>query len=273
MFVCLNGKFVDEFDAVISVKDHGFLFGDGVYDTLRTFDGKLFFPERHLDRLYAALGFVNINVPWLKGDVMNWVNEGIKKNNFSETRIRITVTRGVNKFKIINVVSPTLLISFSDISDAPVVYDRGVTVITCEAERTLPSVKTISMAPVMAARAVMEKAGAFEVLLVNRKGKVTEGSVTNLFVVKDGVVKTPGDDVLEGITRGLVLKWLDELGMKFMVCDLTLDDLYNADEVFVTNAIRGVVPVAEVDGRVIGDGEVGEVCTILMGKWRGKLEK
>ncbi len=264
----LNGQFVASDQANISVADHGFLFGDGVYDTLRTFSGKLYRPERHIQRLFKAMEAVAISPIWSEEEILAWIKEGIEKNGFSETRVRITVTRGANKFRVNEVAQPTLLITFTELQELAAEYVDGVKVISDQAERALPQVKTISMAPVMRSRSKMEQVDAFEVLLVNRDGFVTEGSVTNVFMIEDGEILTPGDGMLEGTTRGLVLEWI-EGKWPVRIENISVEDLRLADEVFLTNAVKGIVPVVEIDGKIVGSGKPGEVTQELVEKWKG----
>lgn len=270
MKILINGKFVDSTKAQVSVFDHGFLFGDGVYDTLRTFSGALYCPERHIQRLFQSMKEMYLTPRWSEEELLKCLQEGIDLNSFAETRIRIMVTRGENSFQVVNSQKSNLIIIFSELKELDSEYEVGVEVITCAAERALPAVKTISMAPVMKARGKMEAAGAFEVLLINQQGNVTEGSVTNLFVVKNGLVKTPGENILLGTTRELVLKWLDQ---SLQIGNLKLDDLMNADEVFVTNALKGVVPVVKIDGQLIGKGQVGDVTEALIKQWHKFLKQ
>ena len=265
MFVILNGKFIDEKEAVISVLDHGFLFGDGVYETLRTYGGKVWQLDEHLKRLAASAKMLKISLPWGLKKIASWVNGLVRKNGFKESRIRITVTRGTNGMVFTDSKKPTILIQAFELkSSPPGIYKRGVSVVTMKMKRILPEAKTISLLPMVLAWQKIEKKKAYEAIYIDEKNYVREGTVTNVFMVKNGLVITTGKNILSGTTRQAVIKAAGRIGIKVRQKDFTLNLLRKADEVFITNAPRGIVPVCSVDGVKVGKGCPGLVTRKIM---------
>lgn len=263
MVVFLNGRFVEEEKAVVSVFDHGFLYADGVYETLRTYGGVVWQMDEHLWRLEHSAGLVGVTLPWSLRKIGIWILETIVRNGFPESRIRVTVTRGANGFDFGSSKKPTICIQVQKlIPELPDVYQRGVDVVSFSAVRTLPEAKTLSLLPMVLAQRFMRRKGAYEALFVDN-GCVREGTVTNVFAVIAGVLVTPGKGMLAGTTRDFLLKLARRQGMKARVRDLKLAELFKADEVFVTNAPRGIVPVRKVDGEKIGKDCPGPVIVAL----------
>lgn len=251
MFVCLNGKFLKGHEAKVSVFDHGFLYGDGVYETLRTCNGKVWQIEEHLNRLERSASRIGLCVPVSSDQIAKWIEQLVYKNGFGESRIRITLTRGSNGFDFSTVQKPTLLIQAEELKRQPIsVYKNGVKVVTVRLERTEPSMKSISLLPMIVARQRM--GDAYEALLVDQKGYVREGTITNVFVVKNEVLWTPRTNILKGTTRNTLLKLARKAGITVKVQDFTTRKLANADELFLTNAPRGIIPVRRVDGSWYG---------------------
>lgn len=264
MVVFLNGKFVSESQAKISPFDHGFLYGDGIYETLRTYNGVVWHLEAHLDRLYQSAALIHLKLPWVQRRVIGWIEEVARRNMRSrrELRIRVTVSRGVNQYNFGTSKKPTIFISTQIlVPEKRAVYSRGVSVITVPLERILSQAKTISLLPFILAQQACAREGAYEAFFLNRNGCVTEGSVTNVFIVKRRVLLTPKDDILYGTTRTVVLEIAD---MPFKERAISLRELYTADECFITNAVKGVVPVVRIDGKKIGNGKVGVFTQKIM---------
>ncbi len=260
MIVFLNGKFFDSKQAKVSAFDHGFLYADGVYETLRTYGGRVWQSGEHLKRLRNSAGMIGLSLPWSLKQIEAWINGTVVKNGFKESRIRVTVTRGENGFDFGPAKKPTICIQVQKLIEQPAsVYKRGVKVVSFEGERLLPEAKTLNLLPMVLAQQFMLKKKAYEALFVDAKGRggeralVREGTVTNVFMVKNGVLMTPGKNILAGTTRDAVLKVARRLGLQMKVGDIQLRDLYEADEVFLTNAPRGIVPVCQVDGKKIGE--------------------
>jgi len=266
MFVLLNGKFVDEREAKVSVMDNGFLYGDGVYETLRTYGGKIWQVEEHLRRLRSSAGMLGIDVPWPDLKIGSWLKGLCRMNGFKESRIRITVTRGVNGMEFEGSRKPTILIQAGVLKDIPLsAAKNGVKVVSVKFQRLMPEAKTISLLPMILAKRAAERAKAYEALFVDGDGFVLEGSVTNVFMVKSGRVFTPGRDVLPGTTAKALVEALKKSVFKVVKKKIRLSELKKADEVFLTNAPRGIVPVAYVDGLKIGVGKPGVITRKIAG--------
>lgn len=265
MFVCLNGKFLKASRAMVSVFDHGFLYGDGVYETLRTYDGKVWQMDAHLVRLEKSAALLSLRLPVAKNKIAQWVRELVARNGFKESRIRITLTRGVNDFDFVSCKKPTLLILAEKLVLQPAeVYRNGVKVVSVGMFRVLPEAKSISLLPFILARQKMASARAYEALFVDEKKMVREGTITNVFMVKDGALYTPRKNILMGTTRDVILKLSVKRWGKVREQDFSLRELYGADEVFITNAPRGIIPVRQIDGHIIGSGKPGPLTAKIM---------
>ncbi len=278
MIVFLDGRFVEALKAKVSIFDHGFLYGDGVYETLRTYGGKIWQLDEHLRRLTNSAKMLGLKLPVSRAQIGEWVREVVRRNESAdrlklssrarnarrcEWRMRITLTRGQNSFDFLSCKKPTLVIAVQKLKSEPqAIYRQGVLVVTVKMERFLPEAKTISLLPFILARRGMARKRAYEGIFVDARGYVREGTITNVFMVKDGVLWTPKSGILPGTTREVVLKIVRGMGGRgkvipaggpvVRVADFKLAQLYAADEVFLTNAPRGIIPVREIDGRKIG---------------------
>lgn len=255
MVVYLNGKFVNARDAKVSVFDPGFLYGDGIFETLRTYQGKLLHTEEHLRRLYESAKMRGWKLSWTASELDYALEKTVARNGFSQSRVRIMITPGIKQ--------PTLFIWVAPLDRLPTsAYERGVSAITFPLERAFPQMKTTSMQNLLIARAEMFKKRAFEALLINRKGYITEGTWTNIFIVKKKIVLTPRIGVLLGTTRDIVLKIARPL-FRIKQRDITHRELLHADECFLTNSTKGIVPVIKIDAEKIGTGRPGPVTRHL----------
>lgn len=263
MFVCLNGTFVKAREAKISLFDHGFLYGDGVYETLRTYNGNVWQLDEHLVRLENSARMLALKLPYSRREIGDLVEKLVQKNGFSESRIRITLTRGVNGFDFLQCRAPTFVVIAEKLQPQPPdVYKNGVKVVTVRLERTLPKVKSLNLLPLVLAQQEVAKARAYEALLVDHKGYVREGTITNVFLVKNSVLWTPKSNVLPGTTRAAILRLARKEKLPVRVTDFTIRKLSGADEMFLTNAPRGIMPVRQVDGHRMG--RPGPVTKTLM---------
>lgn len=259
MLVYLNGKLISARDAKLSVFDPGFLYGDGIFETLRTYGGKLWQLEEHLLRLYQSARMRGWKLSWSPKELAEAIEKTVRRNGFKESRIRIMITAGIKQ--------PTLFIWAQPLEKLPAAaYERGVSAITFPLERPFPQMKTTSMQPLLIARAEMAKKRAFEALLINHNGFITEGTWTNVFIVKRKTVITPRLGVLLGTTRDTILKLCRPL-FRIKQRDITRRELMNADECFLTNAPKGIIPVVKVDGEMIGSGKVGPITKHLIEKF------
>ena len=263
MTVYLNGKFINAKDARVSVFDPGFLYGDGIFETLRTYRGKVWQMNEHLVRLYESARMRGWKLSWSPKELAAIVEKTVLRNNFPESRVRIMITPGTKQ--------PTLFVWVQPLESMPVAaYERGVSAVTFPLERPFPQMKTTSMQPLLVARAEMLKKRAFEALLINYKGNITEGSWTNVFIVKKKTLITPRLGVLLGTTRDTVLK-LGRPLLRIKQRDITRRELMRADECFLTNAPKGIIPVVRVDGEKIGTGRVGPITKYLQKEFEKKV--
>lgn len=270
MIVCLNGKFADVRKARISPLDHGFLYGDAVYETMRTYKGKPWQIDLHLNRLAHSLKIAQIRLPWAISGLRRMILKLIEKNGYPEARIRLMISRGESLtggavFHPESAQAPTLFITCYSL---PVWRPFPVATGKCvffDVERSFPGVKTTSLFPLVLARMFADKCGVVDALLVDRDGRIYEGAVSNVFVVKSGKIITPDTNILKGTMRDFVLK----LARTFYPIEyrvLTKRDIFHADEVFLTNAPRGIIAITDIEGRKIGGGKID-------GKLSGKSEK
>lgn len=265
MIIYLNGKFVDAKEAQISIFDPGFLYGDGIFETLRTYEGKLWGVDEHLERLYESAKMRGWKLLWKPGELKELIEKTFKKNLYKEARVRITITPGVK--------SPTLFIWAQPLEEIPdMAYTKGVSAITFPLERPFPQMKTSSMQSLLIVRNELERKKAFEVLLINTRGNITEGTYTNVFMIKKKHLVTPKIGVLLGTTRELVLKMARPL-FHCKQRDITLRELLRADECFLTNSPKGIVPLVKIDGEKIGSGKVGPITKLLMEKFKKRVWK
>src|SRR3989344_2658300 len=207
MHIFINGKFYDEKDANISIFDHGFLYGDGIFETLRAYNGKVFKIGEHLERLFHSAKLIKLQIPLTKRQLKAAIISTIKKNKLKEAYIRLTISRGKGELGYSIGTNPNVVIIAKPFIKYPKnVHEKGVSVITYNAERVLPEVKSTSCLPLVLAKSEAAKKGCFDAILVDRSGFVTEGTVSNVFLVKNNVIYTPKENILQGITRGIVIK-------------------------------------------------------------------
>ncbi len=261
-------------DAKISVFDHGFMYGDGVYDTLRTYGGKVFGIDNHLSRLEKSVKMLGLKIPYGREKIARMIEGLVKKNGPGELRIRITVTRGINNYDFGTCAKPTFLIHSAPLKQEPAwVYKKGVDVITVNYERMAPEAKTTSLLPLILANREMYKKKAYEAVFVDCRGFVREGTITNVFMIKDGVLITPKTGVLSGTVRRLVITLAKKAGMKTKIIDFKKDVLEKADEIFISNAPRKIIPVKIINGKRVGKGGVGEYSKKLMSLFDEYIQK
>ena len=277
--VYVNGRISDARDAVVSVLDHGFLYGEGVYETLRTYNRRLFLFERHARRLRRSASMIALDVPFGDEDLRQAIADTMAQAQFGdEAYVRALVTRGVGEltYDPKATPSPTLAIIVKPHVDPPVsAYRDGVAVAIVDTIRNHPG----SVNPMIKSNNLMNNAlamqeairrGAFEGVMRNYRGELTECTTANLFVVKDGVVKTPPLDagILPGITREFIFEIGGAIAIDVREAVLRDDDLSGADEAFLTSTTREAVPITSVDGRPVGGGKPGPVTLRLLEEFR-----
>lgn len=263
MICCINGKFIPEKNAKISILDHGFLYSDGFYDTMKSFEGTILDLEVHLKRIENSMKTLALQLPWKIEKVKSWIEKMAQAHKSGLARVRVTITRGENDFDFNSCKKPTVTILAEPIYIDPKIYKNGVAVITLPMRRVLPEIKTIGVTGMTIARRVITQKKVFEALFTN-DGFVREGSITNLFIVKKGAIYTPKTEILKGITRHEILEIAKKEALKIFEKDLTLKEVLTADEIFLSNTKFGVTPVVAVDGKKVGNGKVGPTTQKIM---------
>lgn len=246
MKVYLNGDFLKAEQAKISVFDHGFLYGDGVFETLQFDHGEIFHLKEHLLRLHQSAEAIRLLVP--KIDFFTVIKKLIEINGLKKARIRITLTRGENNYNFITCDHPTLLITAAPFIEKRQDFYHGTKCCTIWLERPFPHIKTIQLLPSTLAQQKMFAESADECFFVNHKGEITEGSVSNFFAIKNGTIYTPPLDVcLNGTMRQKIKKLCEEIKIPFIETPLLYNKIESFDEAFWTNAIVGIVPIKQLD--------------------------
>lgn len=272
--IYLDGEFVKEEEAKISVFDHGLLYGDGVFEGIRAYNGLVFKLEEHINRLYEGLQVLMLSVSLSKEEMGEVVRATCRRNNLNEAYIRLVVTRGCGDLGLDpkNCSAPNVFCIASAIQLYPQeMYEKGMEIVTASTRRNAPDtlnprLKSLNYLNNILAKMEASRRGVPEALLLNREGYVAEATGDNIFIYKNGILYTPALylGVLKGITRDTVIELARAEGMKVEESCFTLHDVYSADEVFLTGTAAEVVPVCCVDGRVIGSGQAGPVTKKLM---------
>jgi branched-chain amino acid aminotransferase len=275
--VYIDGKFVPEEEASVSVFDHGFLYGDGVFEGIRAYNGKVFRLEEHVRRLFDSAQAINLEIPMTREGMSQAILETLRKNQLKDGYIRPIVTRGVGDLGLDpnKCSKPTILIitrkwdaMYGDL------YDVGLTAVTVTVRRNSPAalppnIKSMNYLNNILGKIEANVKGGNEAIFLDAEGKISEGSGDNIFVIKDGEIYTPPAlNNLRGITRKAVMELALERGYKVHEIDLGLFDLYTADEVFVTGTTAEVAPVTKIDGRTISQCKPGPITVDLMKAFR-----
>lgn len=273
--VHIDGRLVPKEAATVSVFDHGLLYGDGVFEGLRVYAGRLFEADAHLRRLYDSAKAIRLTIPITPAEMRVVVDGTVAANGFADCYVRLIVTRGVGKLGINpdNCGRPSVICIADQLTLYPAeMYERGMAVITASVIRNHPNalsprIKSLNYLNNILAKIEAIDAGVPEAVMLNGEGNVAECTADNLFVVRDGRVSTPqtSDGILEGVTRGAILKLCERLAIPAREATLQRQDLYAADECFLTGTGAEVIPVTTVDGRLVGDGQVGPVTRRLHG--------
>jgi branched-chain amino acid aminotransferase len=268
--VYIDGEYQPKGNAKISVYDHGLLYGDGVFEGIRAYNGIVFHLREHIERMIEGLRITRINISLSKEELMNAVVETLRKNNLMEAYIRLIVTRGRGNLGLDPRSAPKSSIIIMTEPVAPAhgreAREKGITAIISSYRRDMVDGTTHELKSLNYIQSVLAKfqaidAGTDEVVMLDHRGMVSEFHGSNLFLVKQGVVHTPTSaaGILHGITRGRVLKLAEELGYDVHERDITPYELLNADEIFLTGTMAEVVPVVKIQGVQIGDGKPGPV--------------
>ncbi|MDY0165653.1 MAG: branched-chain-amino-acid transaminase [Thermoguttaceae bacterium] len=272
--VYINGTLYDKDDAKISVYDHGLLYGDGVFEGIRSYGGKVFRLQEHLDRLWDSAKALWLEIPMSKKQLGRDIERMLETNGIKDGYIRVVVTRGCGTLGLDpnRCSEPQVIIIADTISLYPKeLYEKGLEIITVSTVRNHPAalsprIKSLNYLNNILAKIEGLQAGCIEALMLNHKGEVAECTGDNLFLVRKGRILTPPNEagILEGITRDAVMGLAREAGYEMLQSPLTKHDVYIADECFLTGTAAEVVPVVKVDSRTIGDGTPGPITRQLM---------
>ncbi|MHC4878203.1 MAG: branched-chain-amino-acid transaminase [Planctomycetota bacterium] len=271
--IFMNDRLVSREEATVSVYDHGLLYGDGVFEGIRVYNENVFLLQEHIDRLYESALAIRLEIPMSPSAMFDAVTETVKANGITDGYVRLVVTRGAGSLglDIRKTSNPQIIIIADTITLYPEeIYENGMRLITSSTLRNHPGalsprIKSLNYLNNIMAKVEGTDAGTLEALMLNHKGEVAECTGDNIFIIKGGVIKTPGPEagILEGITRNTVMKLARAAGHEVRECPLTRHDIFVADECFLTGSAAEIVAVVSLDGRQIGTGKPGEITLDL----------
>lgn len=275
LVVYIDGKFYPKSEAKISVYDHGLLYGDGVFEGIRAYNGIVFKLKEHIDRLYKGANSLMMKIPMTKNEMIKAVLETLKKNNLKDSYIRLVVTRGVGDLGIDprKCPKPTIFIVTEPMLRIhnPEAKEKGMKTIISWVKRdpvdaTSHEIKSMNYLNSILGKIEANMAGVDEAICLNKEGFICEGVGENIFMVKEGKIITPpiSSGALDGITRTAIMRLAEKLGYTVMEKNITPNELFNADEAFFTGTATEVISVVEINKRIIGDGKPGPVTKRLM---------
>lgn len=277
MKVYIDGKYCDENNAKVSVFDHGLLYGDGIFEGIRAYNGRVFKLKEHIDRLFCSAKAILLDIPIGHAEMMKVVVETCRKNKLRDGYIRLVVTRGIgtlglnpNKCK-----QPSVIVIADKIQLYPKeMYEKGMAIVTVPTTRNLhsavnPAIKSLNYLNNILAKIEANIAGVEEAIMLNSEGYVAECTGDNIFILKGGKMYTPplSAGALYGITRGVVMELAQDAGVPVSEPNLTRYDMFNADECFLTGTGAELIPVTKIDGRVIGTGKPGSITKSLVKRY------
>ncbi|MBI4847929.1 MAG: branched-chain-amino-acid transaminase [Nitrospirae bacterium] len=276
----LNNKVVPRNKALISVFDHGFLYGDGIYETLRAYKGVVYMFDEHIDRLFRSAALIRLEIPKTPEAIRKAVYGTMKANNLKEAVIRITVSRGAGPVGLDPdlCLHPTFMIITSEFKEyQKLCYQKGVKIAIVNTRRNFkgaldPQIKSLNFLNNILAKIEAKDRGAYEAVMLNYRGHLAEGTITNIFFVKDNILCTPaiGAGILDGITRRIIIGCAKELNIIVNEGLFRKDEIHRADEVFISNTTMEVMPVAEVDNINIGT-KPGRITKALQRAYKKKV--
>ncbi|MBI5099958.1 MAG: branched-chain-amino-acid transaminase [Nitrospirae bacterium] len=278
--IYLNEEIVPESKALISVFDHGFLYGDGIYETLRAYKGIVFKVDEHIERLFRSAHMINLDIQKTPETIRKAVYETIIANNHNEAVIRITISRGAGPVGLDPGLcpTPTFVIISNEFKEYPKqYYNKGVKIAIVNTRRNFkgalnPQIKSLNFLNNILAKIEAKNRNAYEAIMLNYRGYIAEGTITNLFFVKDQTLCTPCIDVgiLDGITRRIIIDAAKQMGIEVREGRFRREEIYRAKEAFISNTTMEVLPVAEVDDVKIGS-EPGPVTRMLHKAYKIKV--
>ena len=276
--IYIDGTYYNRDEAKISVYDHGLLYGDGIFEGIRIYSGKVFKLKEHIDRLFESAKAIHLSISMNKEELTEEVLRAVQKNKKSEGYIRLIVTRGVGDLGLDPFLceKATVIIIVDDIKLYPdELYKKGIAIITASTRRVGresidPRIKSLNYLNNILAKIEAKQNGCLEALMLNNEGYVTECTGDNIFLVKNGTLYTPHPSagILKGITRDTILELAEALSIPWEETTLTIFDCYSADECFLTGSGAEVIPVVSIDGREIGIGKPGIVTDKLRNEFR-----
>lgn len=277
-WIYLDGQYVTKEEAKVSVYDHGFLYGDGIFEGIRIYEGNIFKCKEHLERLYDSAKSIMLDIPLTIEEMQNVLVETIRRNQLRDGYIRLIVSRGAGNLGLDPLRCPkaSIIIIVEQLAIYPEeAYRNGLRTVSVSQRRNIPDalnpkIKSLNYLNNILVKIQANLADVGEAIMLNAQGYVAEGSSDNIFIIKKGVVYTPPCylGALEGITRNTIIDLCAELGYKLKEEPFTLHDVYVADEVFFTGTAAEVIAVREVDGRIVGNGQAGPITLQLLKRFR-----
>lgn len=281
-YIYMNGEYVTEEEAKVSVFDHGFLYGDGIFEGIRVYSGNVFRLKEHIDRLYDSAKSILLDIPMSKEEMIESVVNTVRKNNLKDAYIRLVISRGKGNLSLdpFTCHHPQVIIIVDKIKlFNEEMHEKGLKIITVPTRRNTPDalnpkIKSLNYLNNILVKIEAHLAGVSEALMLNGEGYVAEGSGDNIFIIKNGKLYTPPSylGALEGITRQAIMDIARRLGFEVLEQPFTRHDVFVADEVFLTGTAAEVIAVSEVDGRMIGNGSRGPITKALLNEFQ-KLVK
>jgi len=271
--VYIDGRFLPKREAKISVYDHGLLYGDGIFEGIRVHNGRVFKLDEHIKRLYESAKSIELSIPISEEVMKKTILETIRRNGLKDAYVRVVVTRGFGDLGLDprKCPKPSIIV----IADRIALWEekslKAITASTRRNDATAlnPMIKSLNYLNNILAKLEANRANVSEAIMLNQRGFVCEGTGDNIFIVKDGVLATPPSsaNILVGITRGVIMELAAKEGLKVEERDITIHELYNADETLLTGTAVEVMPLVEVDGRRIGSGKPGPITMKLIEKF------
>ena len=283
LFVYYNGNFVKASDAHISIYDHSFLYGDGLFETMRSYNGIVYKYDAHMDRFYTGAQRLKINVPHVRSVILKAINILLDRNNLDDAVVRVMLSRGEGSPGIDIDLCPqsTLLITVAPVSEFPEhIYDDGIQLAIVSRlktpDQTLDStIKTNNYLNSILARVEAKEKGAQDGILLSMEGYIAECTTSNIFLIKNDEIATPAVEtgILKGVARDTIIEIANAFNIVVEERFLMADELYDADECFITNSVKEIVPVVGCDGNEIGNGKVGLVTMNLIKDYKNVINE